>query len=508
MKRIYFYTILSFIAICVYADYDIIPTEYKEVCQIGLPDWKSDNHEDGTQSNKTYQFYAEKGDELSFTYFTSSEENCDKLGVNLDGNYVLITSGEGITGSKKIELESTGNHILKVMYAKDWMGTMGEDYASVSQIKVSRKLWSTGKIELEDMKYSVGNITNSSSSFSTSINVLGEDDIIHCTVTAKSGYNGACISINGDPINKQSVDGVQGWSNSNKGAHEKILPEMPEGIYTLNVNSRHPYAYKYFVTITFDSITTYNYHPELDKIEFEDQSSSLISTVRYDNIRVAEMDYKRYFSNSNWQSFFLPYPIDYNTLKNDFDIAAINMFHQYDDDEDGMFDRIDMEVKAIKSGTLKPNHPYLIRAKVPGEKTISISNAILYETQENSFEVNSMENTYTFTGTYHTIPGTEMVANNYYAMGGGTLHKADDEAYGLGAFRWYLKIESRDGQVIENYPNEVRIKVFGFDDDITGIEETEAENHDYKTYDLNGREISVNIRPGIYIRNGKKIIVK
>jgi len=44
--------------------------------------------------------------------------------------------------------------------------------------------------------------------------------------------------------------------------------------------------------------------------------------------------------------------------------------------------------------------------------------------------------------------------------------------------------------------------------DITGIRETMAQNGDGRVYDLKGQAVQGTLRPGIYIRNGKKVVMK
>lgn len=60
--------------------------------------------------------------------------------------------------------------------------------------------------------------------------------------------------------------------------------------------------------------------------------------------------------------------------------------HQFDDDEDGVVDRTVLESVKLKEGSsTEPNTPYMIKAKEIGEKTITLTDATLYATEEIGF---------------------------------------------------------------------------------------------------------------------------
>ena len=226
-----------------------------------------------------------------------------------------------------------------------------------------------------------------------------------------------------------------------------------------------------------------------------------------------DISYTRTFNNDKWQALYIPFSLNYNDWKDDFDIAYINGVRQIDTNDDNVIDETIMDVYRIEEGSLIPNTPYLIRAKTTGEKTISISNATLYEAVENSIDCSTTIVKYTFTGTYNTIPASTLIENEYYAMGGGSVIMTDGES-DLKPFRWYLKIEARNPIYnVANIPNaakNITIKVLGEEGEATGITQM---SHNDKTisriYDLNGRAVNENpLKSGMYIQNGKKLVIK
>ena len=152
--------------------------------------------------------------------------------------------------------------------------------------------------------------------------------------------------------------------------------------------------------------------------------------------------------------------------------------------------------------------PYLIRAKTIGQKTFSAKNATVYAAEENSVDCSTTIAKFTITGTYSPISSETMIANNYYGMGGGKLIQSDG-SNGLNPYRWYMKVESRDSRYnMSNAAKAITIKVLD-DEETTGIDELRTANSNSSVYDINGRKVNENsLKPGMYIKNGRKIIIK
>ena len=223
----------------------------------------------------------------------------------------------------------------------------------------------------------------------------------------------------------------------------------------------------------------------------------------------ADVTYSRNFTNVNWQAIYLPFSLKYEDLKDDFELAYINTVRQYDRDKDGVIDETAMEIVKMKSGSTAPNRPYLIRAKTAGEKTISAKNTTIYAAEGGSVDCSTTIAKYTIIGTYSPIPSETMIANNYYGMGGGELIQSDG-SNGLKPFRWYMKVESRDYSKysVKNAAKAITIKVLD-EEETTGVAELQTANSNSSVYDINGRKVNEKaLKPGIYIKNGRKFVVK
>ncbi|MCQ2292723.1 MAG: leucine-rich repeat domain-containing protein [Bacteroidaceae bacterium] len=214
--------------------------------------------------------------------------------------------------------------------------------------------------------------------------------------------------------------------------------------------------------------------------------------------------YTRNFKNTNWQALYVPFSMDYEEWCEDYDIARVYNFIDYDDNDDGEFDRTYLVVKKLTSGSTRPNYPYLIRAKATGTQTLVLTDKTLEAAQSNSMDCSSADYTYTFTGSY--TPVTNMYANGYYALSGGSLQRANSASVVLGAQRWYMSLTARSGGYAATKAQNIKIVVDG-EDETEAIEapSSSPKGESPVAYDLMGRGVKGAVK-GISIVNGKKII--
>ena len=222
---------------------------------------------------------------------------------------------------------------------------------------------------------------------------------------------------------------------------------------------------------------------------------------------LAGSKYTRQFLNKDWHALYVPFPLSYSDWSAHFDVARINAFYQYDDDEDGIVDRQVLEAILVKasSGALKPNYPYLIRAKQKGTYNLPVDPAKRVAEEINSISCSTMEARYTFTGNYSDMTG--MKSANQYRLRGTTLSVPEDDDEVLPPYRWYMTIDDLGNQ-LQPSASYVRICILG-EDGTTVIDDIDAEESITSAYDLSGRKVNESqMRKGIYIINNKKRIVK
>ncbi len=225
-----------------------------------------------------------------------------------------------------------------------------------------------------------------------------------------------------------------------------------------------------------------------------------------------DVSYTRKFS-TNWEALYLPFSLKYEDWKDDFEIAYISSVRQKDNNDDGTIDETKLEFVKLKGGSTAPNTPYIIRAKSSDEKTLSVQNTTLYKAEKNSVECSTTTAKFTFTGIYKTIANPyTLMTNKYYVIDFADhtkLSRTTNVTNCPKAFQWYMTISSRNsGYAKYNEVKEISISVLD-DEEATGIANIQHASPNTQTYDLNGRKVNENnLKPGMYVKNGKKFVIK
>lgn len=113
-----------------------IPTPVKKMNTSIGDDWTSTNKGmDSSISDTTYNFTCGNNTKFTFDWIVSSEPNYDIFSASLDGETILIRSGES-SGQFETTL-SAGEHTLSMQYTKDESQDHYEDYASVTNLQLT-----------------------------------------------------------------------------------------------------------------------------------------------------------------------------------------------------------------------------------------------------------------------------------------------------------------------------------------------------------------------------------
>ena len=223
----------------------------------------------------------------------------------------------------------------------------------------------------------------------------------------------------------------------------------------------------------------------------------------------ADVSFTRDFS-TNWEAIYLPFSLKYEDWKDDFEVARINGIHQYDKNDDGRIDKTELEFVKMTDdeSVIYPNTPYLIKAKKAGEKTLSVENTTVYKADVNQIECSTTTEKFIFRGNYKKIFSFVIQTEGYYIIENGQL--SNNPVYSLTPYRWYMKRENRNsvyGINNNNTAKEISIRVVG--EETTGIANIQHTSPNTQTYDLNGRRVNENnLKSGIYVKNGKKFVVR
>lgn len=198
-----------------------------------------------------------------------------------------------------------------------------------------------------------------------------------------------------------------------------------------------------------------------------------------------------------------------SALLDEFDFAQLYMISHKDDDNDGYISETDPLAMVISklgnADVIDANKPYFIRAKSSGTKHIDVEGTTLKAAESTTIDCATTWEQFTITGVYQQTP----MAGRYGISTNGTFTYITNAATELKPFRWYMTMESRDGEQIANQAP-IRIITLG-EDDTTGIFGiTAAKSADWadSIYTLDGLKVSNTdqLPHGLYIINGKKVM--
>ena len=294
---------------------------------------------------------------------------------------------------------------------------------------------------------------------------------------------------------------------------EEVFFNEEKKIY-MNYCQRNCDYYEYYIT-SDGSIKAmpYGEHENL----FTLGSLSLDDATLYDTkarYDVWNFTYNRTFENDRWQALYVPFDLKCFQIADDYEVATINNFHEYEQTDGNI--KLVLEVKVTQK-TIPALTPCVIRKKkAPETRTVEslVFEDVQFEPSANkTYDCASVARYYQFTGMLQAKDGFNV--NQDFLMNGGMLYKAEADAQ-LSPHRWYLSATDRSGNssVVEQLARvkSISINVVG-EDDTTGIEDiyvtTDIEgvqSSRHGIYDLQGRKLSQEPLSGVYIKDGKKYV--
>ena len=216
-----------------------------------------------------------------------------------------------------------------------------------------------------------------------------------------------------------------------------------------------------------------------------------------------DVSYIRTYTAGVWAAWYVPFDVVVDEdLLSKFEFAKLSGV-LFEDDE--------WYIGAVKlkaGETVKALVPYLVKAKSSGEQTITVENTPLHAAADNGFSITSAENVFTFTGNCQakTSSATDV---GWYAMStNGGFTRITKTGATMKGGRFFMTIADRSdnpyatsGAAASNF---IRIREMG---EATDVEEMMEMPVDETIYDLSGRRVDEPTESGIYIMNGKKIVL-
>jgi len=245
-----------------------------------------------------------------------------------------------------------------------------------------------------------------------------------------------------------------------------------------------------------------------------------ITYAEAEDFMCSKITYTRTFSKANcWNALYVPFAINVADYIGEFDIAEIySLCPTSDTNNDGIIDTNDdakMVVNILKTGTTVANRPYLIRPKEATTYNIEASNTLLHKAEINTVSCSTTHHEYVVKGLYTELP-TSANDGNYYMSAYGNLSYRTSGTGKIKPNRWVMNIHSKD-DYSEAMTTQSKFLVYVIGEDIDEATAIRYINGDFGTssesdaiYNINGVKMNNtdNLPRGIYIKNGKKFIVK
>ena len=219
---------------------------------------------------------------------------------------------------------------------------------------------------------------------------------------------------------------------------------------------------------------------------------------------------------NKWTSFYVPFAVDVTAYADQCDIAEIfAMCPVMDTNNDGEITADDEDYLVLfkkTTGNTIPNKPYLIRVKSAGAITMSAVDNKIYAAANGSMSCSTTAKTYTFTGTYTTLEAN--ATNDYWYMGGGKISHMTSGSTNVNPYRWYMQItnNSEYSSTITQTQNSINVILIDEGIDYPTAIEAVKQSKDQHTsdaiYNIAGQRVNGTAKTGMFIKKGKKYIVK
>ena len=239
------------------------------------------------------------------------------------------------------------------------------------------------------------------------------------------------------------------------------------------------------------------YNEPLTKLTVSKDVENVTVTVR-----------KNFNTANEWNAFYAPFALKVtDELLQKFEIAKI-----WDTELkwDGETPKTTIEFIKLKSGAEIPAFtPCLILAKEAGVQDITANEVTLGNTNDKRelIDCSTVDQLFTFTG---VLERTNIFEK--YAVKGGSLRYASDEAAMLSPFKFYMTITDRKTKQEVSGPTQVNIHVIGDETNgINDINDATTRVANGKVYTLQGTLVGTSLQglpAGIYVQNGRKYVVK
>jgi len=205
-----------------------------------------------------------------------------------------------------------------------------------------------------------------------------------------------------------------------------------------------------------------------------------------EDIDEANVTLNRTFSDTNWNTFVVPFDIDNATLTEKFGTVEVAEYSESSADANNAT----VYFTKMATPAITANEPVLLKTSTA--PTSVVFNGVALKAGDPIKEGTN----FNFMGSY--AASTYVTTGNYYLSANKLYKSAKDNGTFIKGTRAYFKAKTDDARIVN----------FFIGEETTGIKVIEDNNaNNNALYNLNGQKVS-NAKKGVFIQNGKKVIVK
>ena len=307
-----------------------------------------------------------------------------------------------------------------------------------------------------------------------------------------------------------------GWSTANVTSSQEMFNRCDKLVGMLGTTYNTNYVDKEYAHVD-GGTTNPGYLTDINSVLWDNKSNSTtISTLADDNTHNIVLADRTLYKDGNWNTLCLPFNMTAEQVTAQLaptELMELDIDGSHTDDNGTHKTGLDSEGTLYlyfkdATGGITAGKPYIIKWSNgdnivnPTFTSVTVSNATTTVTASNS-GLKTVE----FIGTYSPVGLEGGDPSNLYLGSGNQLFWPSADKT-IGAFRAYFRVD------LSNTPSGVRAFSlhFGDEDDATGVVDVRRKMEEGRSdgwYDLSGRKLSKKpTQKGVYIRNGKKIIIK
>lgn len=166
------------------------------------------------------------------------------------------------------------------------------------------------------------------------------------------------------------------------------------------------------------------------------------------SVSVKQLQLTRTFADTEWQPLYLPFTTKVQEWMKHCEVAQIDGLAWQGNHATGTPAQTVLEWVKVTEGTLRANHPYLIRAKQAGTFTFDFSPTTVEPTLASRIDLSQPQVKASLNGNYEVLTGEQLANQGGYTLQAGQLVRCSSQGASLSSMRWFLALTSQGSSTL------------------------------------------------------------